>query len=148
VAERNRHFNFEPEGKLVMRKLLTLWIALAAVAIVSLSVSNPVRAGCIIGGGFFGACNNVAPSYQGPGDIVSGALIWGSCSRVYSLALASTSASLCDLVDTSVGSTAVCTLRGSSRALLIGRCVLHGIVDTCHCLRGCRRRRLSRLQGL
>ena len=56
---------------------------------------------------------NVA-SYQGPGDIVSGALIWGSCARVYNVSLASTSTSLCDLVDTSTGAVAVCTLRGSS----------------------------------
>ena len=63
-----------------------------------------------IGGGGFG----VAATYQGPGDIVSGALIWGSCARVYNVSLASTSTSLCDLVDTSAGSTAVCTLRGSS----------------------------------
>ena len=53
-------------------------------------------------------------TYQGPGDIVSGALIWGSCARVYNASLASTATSLCDLVDTSVGSTAICTLRGSA----------------------------------
>ena len=54
-----------------------------------------------------------APSYQGPGDIVSGALAWGSCARVYNASLASTSTSLCDLVD-SVSGAAVGTLRGSA----------------------------------
>lgn len=53
-------------------------------------------------------------SYQGPGDIVSGALIWGSCARVYNASLASTATSLCDLVDTTTGAVAICTLRGSS----------------------------------
>lgn len=51
--------------------------------------------------------------YQGPGDVVSGALAWGSCARVYSLALASTSTSMCDLIAIT-GGAAVCTLRGSS----------------------------------
>lgn len=61
-----------------------------------------------------GAGKPSGAAYQGPGDIVSGALIWGSCARVYNASLASTSTSLCDLVDTTAGSTAVCTLRGSS----------------------------------
>lgn len=57
-------------------------------------------------------------AYQGPGDIVSGALIWGSCARVYNASLASTSTSLCDLVDTTTGATAVCTLRGSGNGFV------------------------------
>jgi hypothetical protein len=52
-------------------------------------------------------------TYQGPGDIVSGAVFWGSCARVYNASLASTSTSLCDLVAVT-GGAAVCTLRGSS----------------------------------
>jgi len=55
----------------------------------------------------------VAASYQGPGDVVSGATGWGSMARVYNLSLASTSTSLADLV-ASTGGAAVCTLRGSS----------------------------------
>lgn len=54
-----------------------------------------------------------AATYQGPGDVVSGATAWGSCARVYNASLASTSTSLCDLV-ASTGGAAVCTLRGSS----------------------------------
>lgn len=54
-----------------------------------------------------------APSYSGPGDVVSGATFWGSCARVYNLAAASTSTNLCDLVAVT-GGAAVCTLRGSS----------------------------------
>jgi hypothetical protein len=54
-----------------------------------------------------------APTYQGPGDVVSGALVYYSCSRVYNGAAASTSTNLCDLV-AAVGGVAVCTVRGSS----------------------------------
>jgi hypothetical protein len=61
-----------------------------------------------------GMVHSTGSSYSGPGDVVSGALAWGSCARVYNVSLASTSTSLCDLVDTSVGGTAICTLRGSS----------------------------------
>ena len=53
-------------------------------------------------------------SYTGPGDVVSGATAWGSCARVYNAALASTSTSLCDLVDTAASTVVICTLRGSS----------------------------------
>jgi hypothetical protein len=53
-------------------------------------------------------------SYQGPGDIVSGATAWGSCARVYNAAAASTSTSLCDLVDSSAPTVVICTLRGTT----------------------------------
>jgi hypothetical protein len=53
-------------------------------------------------------------TYQGPGDVVSGATVWGSCARVYNAAAASTSTSLCDLVDATTGTVAIGTLRGSS----------------------------------
>lgn len=57
-------------------------------------------------------------SFQGIGDVSgSAAFMWGSCARAYSLALASTSTSLCDLVQGPSGAspgTAVGTLRGSA----------------------------------
>lgn len=56
----------------------------------------------------------IAPSFQGPGDVVSGAVAWGSCARVYNASLASTATSLCDLKDATTGTVAICTLRGSS----------------------------------
>lgn len=49
-------------------------------------------------------------TYQGPGDIVSGALLWGSCARAYNLAYANGTNPLCDLVAVT-GGAAVCTLR-------------------------------------
>lgn len=52
--------------------------------------------------------------FQGPGDVVNGALIWGSCARVYNASLASTATSLCDLKDFTTGTVAICTLRGTS----------------------------------
>jgi hypothetical protein len=55
-----------------------------------------------------------AATYAGPGDIVSGAILWGSCSRVYNAASASTSTQLCDLVAAAAPTTVLCTLRGSS----------------------------------
>jgi hypothetical protein len=57
-------------------------------------------------------------SYQGPGDIVSGATFWGSCARVYEASLASTFTSLCDLVSSSAPTTVLCTLRGSATGLV------------------------------
>ena len=87
-----------------MRKILALVVALCLAPIGAQAWWQSVAQQSV----------SVAATYQGPGDIVSGALIWGSCSRVYNVSLASTSTSLCDLVDTSVGGTAICTLRGSS----------------------------------
>lgn len=56
----------------------------------------------------------IAPSFQGPGDVVSGATAWGSCARVYNASLASTATSLCDLVDSAAPTVTICTLRGTS----------------------------------
>jgi hypothetical protein len=53
-------------------------------------------------------------SYVGPGDVVTGAHSWGSCARVYTTAQASTSTSLCDLVDSATPTVTLCTLRGSA----------------------------------
>lgn len=53
-------------------------------------------------------------AFQGPGDVVSGGTVWGSCARVYNAASASTATSLCDLKDATTGTVAICTLRGSS----------------------------------
>jgi Concanavalin A-like lectin/glucanases superfamily len=69
----------------------------------------------IIGGGVFGDAKKIGvATFQGPGDVASGALAWGSCARVYDAALASTSTSLCDLVSSSAPTVVLCTLRGSS----------------------------------
>lgn len=53
----------------------------------------------------------VAASYQGPGDIVASATAWGSCARAYNAAYANGTNSMCDLVDSTTGSVAICTLR-------------------------------------
>lgn len=49
-------------------------------------------------------------NYQGPGDIVSGAIRWGSCARAYNVAYANGTNPLCDLVAVT-GGAVVCTLR-------------------------------------
>jgi hypothetical protein len=59
-----------------------------------------------------------AASYQGPGDIVSGAQFYGACSRVYNLSGASTVTSLCDLVDSAAPTVVICTLRGTTSGLV------------------------------
>jgi hypothetical protein len=51
-----------------------------------------------------------AAAYQGPGDVVSGAIAWGSCARAYNATYANGTNSLCDLVAVT-GGAAVCTLR-------------------------------------
>lgn len=58
------------------------------------------------------------PSYQGPGDLKSGAIAWGSCARVYQASLASTSTNLCDLADSTNGAVVLCTLRATSTGLV------------------------------
>lgn len=50
-------------------------------------------------------------SYSGPGDVVSGANVFVSCARAYNLTYANGTNSLCDLVDTTTGAVAICTLR-------------------------------------
>lgn len=55
----------------------------------------------------------VLATFQGPGDIVSGATGYWSCARVYTAAQASTATSLCDLVAVT-GGAVVCTLRGTT----------------------------------
>lgn len=78
----------------------------------------------------------VAASFQGPGDIVSGATAWGSCARVYNASLASTSTSLCDLKDSTTGTVSVCTLRGSSTGFvdLTGNYCVGSLTPTAACL--------------
>lgn len=79
-----------------------------------------------------------AATYQGPGDIVSGWLAWGSCARVYSFSQASTATSLCDLVDSSTGS-AVGTLRGTSSGLVDLSAYFSGsVTPATACASGCR----------
>jgi hypothetical protein len=60
-------------------------------------------------GGKFKA--TVASSYQGPGDVVSGFYVWGSCARAYNAAYANGTNPLCDLVDSAAPTTVICTLR-------------------------------------
>lgn len=52
-----------------------------------------------------------ASSYTGPGDVVSGALVFGSCARAYNAAYANGTNPLCDLVDSAAPTTVICTLR-------------------------------------
>lgn len=58
-----------------------------------------------------------AGGYQGIGDLSVSAgtpKMWGSCARVFQASLASTSTSLCDLVDSAAPTVTICTLRGTS----------------------------------
>src|SRR3981081_854042 len=96
-------------------RILKLSILLAAL----FGGSSPSSAGCVIGGDVWGGvCGGAAPSYQGPGDVVSGALIWGSCARAYSSAQASTAISFCDLVASGFPTVTLFTLRGSSAGIV------------------------------
>jgi hypothetical protein len=94
-----------------MRKLLTFLIALAALCFPTAapagwqSRDSNYDISIVSGGG---------GSYSGPGDTVSGATVFYSCARVYSLAGAGTSTNLCDLVDSAAPSTPICTLRGTT----------------------------------
>lgn len=53
-------------------------------------------------------------AFQGAGDIVGSALVYYSCSRVYTAALALTSTNMCDLKDAATGTVSIGTIRGSS----------------------------------
>jgi len=87
---------------MIFRFVLIAWLALCGIANAQLS-----------GGMQFPGPGTVhsATTYQGPGDVISGATAWGSCARAYNAAYANGTNPLCDLVDTSAGSTAICTLR-------------------------------------
>jgi Putative Ig domain len=75
------------------------------------------------------------PPYSGPGDVVASAVVWGSCARVYDAALASTSTSLCDLVDSSAPTVVICTLRGTSSGFvdLAGSYCTGGVTPATKC---------------
>jgi hypothetical protein len=87
------------------------WLLLALILLLPPGASAQFN-GC--SAGFCAPASTTVAPYQGPGDIVSGALVWYSCSRVYNAAAASTATNLCDLKDSSTGTVAICTLRGSS----------------------------------
>lgn len=55
-----------------------------------------------------------AATFQGAGDVVSGAIAWGSCARAYNAAYANGTNPLCDLVDATTGTVAICTLRAAT----------------------------------
>lgn len=63
--------------------------------------------------GTFGNRAALSPAtvaFQGPGDIVSGAVGWYSCARAYSAAFAAGAGAICDVVDSATG-LASCTLK-------------------------------------
>lgn len=78
-------------------------------------------------------------SYQGPGDIVSGATMWGSCARAYNVAYANGTNPLCDLVAT-VGGAAVCTLRVATTGFvdLTGAYCSGAVTPATACTGGCK----------
>lgn len=86
------------------------WLLLLFIALIFSTPSSAQLTATGVGGGFGSAGG---ASYSGPGDVVSSATAWGSVARVYTVAQASTSTSLADLVATT-GGAAVCTLRGSA----------------------------------
>lgn len=97
-----------------MPKLLRTYIVAlhaVAMAMVLLCSSGPASAGCgerIIGGGVYSCWPD---TYQGPGDVVSGATIFFSCARAYNAAYANGTNPLCDLVDSAAPTVVICTLR-------------------------------------
>jgi hypothetical protein len=72
-----------------------------------------------------GTVHSVGSSYSGPGDVVSGATIWGSCARAYSSATAA-GTSMCDLVDSAAPTTVICTLKLGSNGFV-------DLVSTANC---------------
>src|ERR1700712_6149491 len=95
-----------------MMRILKLSILLAAL----LGAVGPATAQY---GGCLGACGTVAsaaPTYQGPGDVVSGFLAWGSAARTYSSSVTAGSR-MADLVQGPTGASpgaAVGTFRSAS----------------------------------
>ena len=96
-----------------MRKLLTFLIALGAIVF---AVVSPVAAQSPVLEGFPpGVFQNHAvydpPSYAGPGDLLSGWFVWGSCARAFSAAYAASGGNACDLVDSAAPTVVICTLK-------------------------------------
>jgi hypothetical protein len=102
-------------------------VLFAILALVLLSAQTPMLPGFPPGTFQSRAAIDAAPaaSYQGPGDIVSGALIWGSCARGYSSATAA-GTSMCDLVDSAAPTTVICTLKLGSNGFV-------DLVSTANC---------------
>lgn len=92
-----------------LRRLLARPLKITALLLSLFLAGGPAYAGSMgllgVGGG------SAAATYQGPGDIVSGATAWGSCARAYNAAYANGTNSLCDLKDKTTGTVAICTLR-------------------------------------
>src|ERR1700733_14347786 len=122
-----------------MRKLRTFFFALAVTVGFSVSAfgqSSPLP-------GFPpGVFQNHAvydpppsgSSYQGPGDVVSGATAWGSCARAYSSSVAS-GTNMCDLVDSAAPTTVICTLQTGSngKVNLTGTYCTGGVTPATKC---------------
>jgi hypothetical protein len=103
-----------------MRKFLTFLIALV-LSIAGLAAALAGGQPCCL----LGVWNTPISggSYTGPGDVsVNGSTnnwyAWYSCARVYKASLASTSTSLCDLVDGAAPTVVICTLRGTPSGLV------------------------------
>jgi hypothetical protein len=78
------------------------------LALLALALASPVQAQLLTTGAGGGVA--AAPSYQGPGDIASGAIAFYSTGRAYNAAYATAKSSLADLVDTATG-LLTCTLK-------------------------------------
>jgi hypothetical protein len=78
------------------------------LALLALALASPVQAQLLTTGAGGGVA--VVPSYQGLGDITSGAIAFYSAGRAYNAAYATAKSSLADLVDTTTGLLA-CTLK-------------------------------------
>lgn len=71
-----------------------------------------------------------AVTYQGPGDIVSGASIWYSCGRAYNAAYATGSNGACDVVDTATG-LVTCTYHIQTSGF-VNPSECNGVSQSCH----------------
>jgi len=91
-----------------------LALAVVLTALLSFAALQTPRAqfnGC--SAGFCSPAKAATASYQGPGDITSGAIAFYSAGRAYNAAYAASNGNLADLVATGNG-TAVCTLKALS----------------------------------
>jgi hypothetical protein len=121
-----------------MRKLLTLSAFLGAAVF---AVVSPASAQGFNEGGFnIGLGPFASATYVGPGDITfngSAANVkeFWSCARADNVAHASTSTSLCDLVDSAAPTVVICTLRATASGFvdLVGTYCAGGVTPATKC---------------
>lgn len=103
----------------MLRVTFVLWLGLCTFASAQSTILPGFPPGTLQSRG---ALDATTATYQGPGDIKSGAFAWFSCARAYTAAYAAVGGALCDVVDTSTGLT-TCTFHAQA----------NGFVDPTEC---------------